>query len=83
MIKTFFNDVKKSVVAKYSKGESVPYDGSGYLTVYKNHMLMATDILKKKPNGIIVGGAIGSNSNFTHISLIRLLIPIILLNLGL
>lgn len=38
------------------------------LTVYKNHMLMATDILKKKPNGIIVGGALVVNyDNAAHI----------------
>ncbi len=31
------------------------------MTVYKNHMLMATELLKKYPQGIIVGGAIVIN----------------------
>ncbi len=38
------------------------------LTVYKNHMLMATDLLKKHPQGIIVGGALVINyDNAAHI----------------
>lgn len=31
------------------------------MTVYKNHMLMATELLKKYPDGIIIGGALVIN----------------------
>lgn len=38
------------------------------MTVYKNHMLMATELLKKHPEGIIVGGALVINyDNAAHI----------------
>lgn len=38
------------------------------ITVYKNHMLKATEILKKYPKGIIIGGAIVINyDNAAHI----------------
>lgn len=38
------------------------------ITVYKNHMLKATELLKKHPQGIIVGGALVVNyDNAAHI----------------